>query len=316
MHPRALGATGLETVPLMLGGNVFGWTADEAASFAILDRFAEAGGTLIDTADAYSAWIPGHRGGESEAIIGAWLARSSHRRTMQIATKAGLKPTGGGQMTVDISPAYLTQAVERSLIRLRMERIDLLFLHRDDPAADLAPTLRALDALVIQGKVRALGASNFTAGRLEQALKICAREHLTRFDVLQPCFHLLDRDFQTALQPLCAASGIAVTPYYGLAAGFLTGKYRTEADTAGRARAERVRGLLTPRGLHMLQVMDRIAAETNASHAQIALAWLAAQPTIAAPIASATSVAQLNDLLGSLTVRLSPAQMAALDAAG
>jgi aryl-alcohol dehydrogenase-like predicted oxidoreductase len=315
MRNRALGASGLETIPLVLGGNVFGWTVDEPGAFAILDRFAEAGGTLIDTADAYSAWVPGHRGGESETIIGNWLARSGRRRTIQIATKAGLT-SAGGAMGVDLSPAYLTQAVEHSLRRLRVDTIDLLFIHRDDPKAELAPTLRALDALVSQGKVRALGASNFSTARLVEALDICAREHLTSFDVLQPSFHLLDRAFQRELQPLCAANGIAVTPYYGLAAGFLTGKYRTEADTSGRPRGDRVREFLNERGLHMLAVMDRIAAETNASLAQIALAWVAAQPTIAGPIASATSVPQLNDLLGSLTLVLSPAELAALDAAG
>jgi aryl-alcohol dehydrogenase-like predicted oxidoreductase len=304
----------LSTIPLMLGGNVFGWTADEATSFAVLDRFVEAGGTLIDTADVYSAWVPGNHGGESETVIGNWLTRSGRRNTVQIATKAGLTPAGGPG--VDISPGHIAQAVEQSLRRLRIDAIDLFFIHRDDPTADLAPVLRLLDRLVTQGKIRAIGASNFSAARLQETLDISARERLVRFDVLQPPFHLLDRGFQDALQPLCVERTIAVTPYSSLASGFLSGKYRARPDTEGRARGGRVQSYLNERGLGMLAAMDRIAEQTNASLPQIALAWLAAQPSVAAPIASATSVVQLNDLLGALTLDLTQAQLAELDAAG
>lgn len=308
---RPLGASGLSTPPLMLGGNVFGWTADEATSFAVLDRFTEAGGTAIDTADMYSVWVPGHVGGESESVIGAWLARRGHRHDVLIATKFGMLPGGG----VDITPDHAERAVEGSLRRLRIDCIDLLFVHRDQPEVALEPLLRTLDRLVREGKVRALGASNFSAARLAEALAISARHGLAAFSVLQPLYNLLDRDFEAELQALCAEHDIAVVPYYSLIAGFLTGKYRSTSEVSGRARSATLTRYANPRGFRMLDAMDQVAAETHASLSQIAIAWLAAQPTIAAPIASATSVAQLNDLLGALTLTLSPAQLGLLRAA-
>jgi aryl-alcohol dehydrogenase-like predicted oxidoreductase len=313
IEPRRLGGSGLATVPLMLGGNVFGWTADEATSLAVLNRFLDGGGTLVDTADIYSAWAPGHQGGESESVIGAWLARSGRRDEVLIATKFGMVRGGEG---TDISPAHLATAVEASLRRLRTDRIDLYFVHRDDPSQPLEPLLRALDGLVRQGKLRAIGASNFSAARLAEALEISRREGLAAFDVLQPGYNLLDRDFEAELQPLCEAHGLAVVPYFAIGAGFLTGKYRREEDAAGRARAGRVKAYMNERGWRMLEVMDAIGRDTGATLAQIALAWLAAQPTIAAPIASATSVVQLNELLGALSLTLTPVQLEALTSAG
>jgi aryl-alcohol dehydrogenase-like predicted oxidoreductase len=313
IEPRRLGGSGLATVPLMLGGNVFGWTADEATSLAVLNRFLDGGGTLVDTADIYSAWAPGHQGGESESVIGAWLARSGRRDEVLIATKFGMVRGGEG---TDISPSHLAVAVEASLRRLRTDRIDLYFVHRDDPSQPLEPLLRALDGLVKQGKLRAIGASNFSAARLAEALEISRREGLAAFDVLQPGYNLLDRDFEAELQPLCEAHGLAVVPYFAIGAGFLTGKYRREEDAAGRARAGRVKAYMNERGWRMLEVMDAIGRDTGATLAQIALAWLAAQPTIAAPIASATSVVQLNELLGALSLTLTPVQLAALTSAG
>jgi aryl-alcohol dehydrogenase-like predicted oxidoreductase len=313
IEPRRLGGSGLATVPLMLGGNVFGWTADEATSLAVLNRFLDGGGTLVDTADIYSAWAPGHQGGESESVIGAWLARSGRRDEVLIATKFGMVRGGEG---TDISPSHLAVAVEASLRRLRTDRIDLYFVHRDDPSQPLEPLLRALDGLVRQGKLRAIGASNFSAARLAEALEISRREGLAAFDVLQPGYNLLDRDFEAELQPLCEAHGLAVVPYFAIGAGFLTGKYRREEDAAGRARAGRVKAYMNERGWRMLEVMDAIGRDTGATLAQIALAWLAAQPTIAAPIASATSVVQLNELLGALSLTLTPVQLEALTSAG
>jgi aryl-alcohol dehydrogenase-like predicted oxidoreductase len=313
IEPRRLGGSGLATVPLMLGGNVFGWTADEATSLAVLNRFLDGGGTLVDTADIYSAWAPGHQGGESESVIGAWLARSGRRDEVLIATKFGMVRGGEG---TDISPSHLAVAVEASLRRLRTDRIDLYFVHRDDPSQPLEPLLRALDGLVKQGKLRAIGASNFSAARLAEALEISRREGLAAFDVLQPGYNLLDRDFEAELQPLCEAHGLAVVPYFAIGAGFLTGKYRREEDAAGRARAGRVKAYMNERGWRMLEVMDAIGRDTGATLAQIALAWLAAQPTIAAPIASATSVVQLNELLGALSLTLTPVQLEALTSAG
>jgi aryl-alcohol dehydrogenase-like predicted oxidoreductase len=310
-----LGGSGLATPPLMLGGNVFGWTADEATSFAVLDRFIAGGGTLIDTADIYTAWIPGHRGGESETVIGNWLARRGRRDDVLIATKAGMK-LNGDALSFDLSPAHITWSANQSLQRLRTDYIDLYFIHHDDPKAPLEPTLRALDRLVQDGKVRAIGASNFSAARLTEALDISARERLAAFTVLQPLFNLLEREFQDGLQGLCAARNIAVVPYFGLASGFLTGKYRATSDAQGRARQSRVQSYLNARGWRMLSALDQVAGETNASLAQVALAWLAAQPTIAAPIASATSVAQLDDLLPAMTLTLTPAQLGTLDLVG
>lgn len=304
---RPLGPSGLSTPALILGGNVFGWTADEAASFAILDAFADGGGVMIDTADVYSAWAPGHRGGESETVIGRWLKRSGKRDKVQIATKVG--------MMAGLAPATIAAACDASLQRLGVDRIDLYYAHKDDTGTPLPETLAAFDALVRAGKVRALGASNYDAPRLAEALDISAANGLAAYTVLQPWFNMVERArFEGPLQDLCVARGIGVAPYYSLANGFLTGKYRSEADLGKSIRGTRnIEYLRTEKGARVLAALDAVAAETGASLAQIALAWNAAQPGITAPIASATSVTQLEDLLGALRLKLSGEQTARLD---
>jgi aryl-alcohol dehydrogenase-like predicted oxidoreductase len=311
--PRKLGASGLETPPLVLGGNVFGWTIDKTASFAILDRFAEAGGTMIDTADVYSAWAPGHQGGESETIIGEWLRRSGKRDQVLIATKVGMLPGEGGDK---LSPTRIAAAAEASLRRLGVETIDLYFAHQDDESVPQEDVLAAFDALIRAGKVRALGASNFEAPRLQSALDAAVRNGLAPYRVLQPEYNLVSRGkFEGELQQLCIAHDIGVVPYYGLASGFLTGKYRSEADLGKSVRGGRMAELIRTQS-RLLETMDQVAAETGASHAQIALAWLAAQDGVTAPIASATSVTQLAELIGFWDVQLTRDQLDRLTAAG
>lgn len=310
---RTLGRSGLKTVPFCLGTNVFGWTADQATSFRLLDRCVEAGVSLIDTADVYSAWAPGHKGGESEAVIGAWIkARgNSARAKLLIATKVGMLAGRQG-----LKKANILAACDESLGRLGVETIDLYQSHRDDQETPLEETLEAFASLVKAGKVRAIGASNFSAERLKAALEVSAQHGWPRYETLQPQYNLSDRaGFESGLQELCAKEGIAVIPYFGLASGFLTGKYRSEADFTKSVRGMRMGNYLNERGRTILAAMDEVAAATGATLAQIALAWLAARKTIAAPIASATSVAQLDELLGSLNVNLSAEQIAALDAA-
>ncbi|MES2988115.1 MAG: aldo/keto reductase [Pseudomonadota bacterium] len=309
---RNLGGSGLTTPPLVLGGNVFGWTADKAASFRVLDAFADAGGTMVDTADVYSAWVPGHKGGESETLIGEWLRVSGKR--MQVATKVGMLPGKGGEK---LAPARIAAACEASLKRLGVETIDLYFAHQDDDAVPQEDALAAFGRLIDAGKVRALGASNFTAERLKSALDVAARDGLPRYEVLQPEYNLVSRDtFEGALQDLCVAENIGVVPYYGLASGFLTGKYRSTDDLGQSVRGGRMAALLEGKGARVLAAMDAVAAETGASLAQIALAWLAAQPAITAPIASATRVEQIDELTGAWDVALSDDQLARLTAAG
>lgn len=304
-----LGESGLSTPRLVLGGNVFGWTVKSREdSFRILDRFAEAGGVMIDTADVYSAWAPGNRGGESETIIGEWLKRRGSHDGVLIATKVGFS-TG-------LSKRSIAEAVDASLARLGVETIDLYYAHKDDPATPQEESAAAFDALVKAGKVRMLGASNFSADRFAAALDLSAREGLARYEVLQPRYNLVQREeFEGALQDLCVARGVAVLPYYGLASGFLTGKYRSKADIGKSVRGDRMSAFLDGNGLAVLAALDAIAAEIGATPAQVALAWLAAQPAIAAPIASATSVAQLEELLGVLTLELDPDQLARLSVA-
>ena len=311
---RPLGSSGLSTPPLILGGNVFGWTADEAASFAILDAFADGGGVMIDTADVYSAWVPGHQGGESETVIGRWLKQSGRntgdrRDTVQIATKVG--------MMAGLAPANIAAACDASLQRLGVEQIDLYYAHKDDTDTPLPETLAAFDALVRAGKVRALGASNYDAPRLAEALDVSAANGLAAYTVLQPWFNMVERArFEGPLQDLCVARGIGVAPYYSLANGFLTGKYRSEADLGKSVRGTRnLEYLRTEKGARVLAALDAVAAETGASLAQVALAWTAAQPGIVAPIASATSVAQLDELLGALRLELRREHIARLDEA-
>lgn len=311
---RELGASGLKTPPLVLGGNVFGWTIDKAESFRVLDAFVDAGGVMIDTADVYSAWVEGNKGGESEAIIGEWLRQSGKREKVLIATKVGMLDGEGG---TKLAPARIAAAAEASLRRLGVDTIDLYFAHQDDEEVPQEEYLAAFDTLIKAGKVRALGASNFHAARLKSALDIAARTGLPHFRVLQPEYNLLSRHkFEGELQDLCIAHNIGVIPYYGLAAGFLTGKYRSEADFGKSVRGGRMAAFLEGKGKPVLAAMDAIAAETGASLAQIALAWLAAQPGVTAPIASATSVAQVEELVGSWKVRLSPDQIDRLTAAG
>jgi len=313
MNMRALGGSGIEIAPLMLGGNVFGWTADEKASFAVLDAFVDGGGNAIDTADIYSVWIPGHVGGESETMIGKWFKASGKRDKVVLTTKVGMKLADGKE---GLSARWIEQAVEDSLRRLQTDRIDLYLAHADDLETPLEETLKAFDRLVKSGKVRAIGCSNYEAPRLAEALDTAGRIGTARYTVLQPWFNLLDRDkFEGPLQDLCVERGIGVIPYFGLASGFLSGKYRSEADLAGKPRAYRAKDYLNERGLRVLAALDQVAEAHKATPAQVALAWLAAQPAIVAPIASATSVAQVEDLLGSMRLTLTSDELAALDKA-
>ncbi|UIJ47344.1 aldo/keto reductase [Sphingomonas cannabina] len=313
MQPRRLGATDLDIAPLVLGGNVFGWTADEKASFAVLDAFVDAGGTMIDTADVYSAWVPGHRGGESESMIGAWLKASGKRGKVQIATKVGMLPGEGGEK---LAPARIAAACDASLERLGVERIDLYYAHQDDESVPQEDVLEAFGKLADAGKIHVLGASNFHAARLKSANETAAAKDLPRYRVLQPEYNLVSRHrFEGELQDYCVEHNIGVLPYYGLASGFLTGKYRSEADLGKSPRGGRMSGLLKEKA-GVLAAMDQVAEETGATLAQIALAWLMAQPGVTAPIASATSVDQLRELVGAWDVTLTTDQLDRLTAAG
>jgi aryl-alcohol dehydrogenase-like predicted oxidoreductase len=304
---RRIGSTELETPRLVLGGNVFGWTACGEDAFRILDRFADAGGRMIDTADVYSAWAPGHKGGESESLIGEWLRRRGGKGEMLIATKVGMLPGEGGEK---LEPARIAAAAEASLRRLGIDSIDLYYAHQDDDKTLLAESLAAFDRLVQGGKVRVLGASNYSAERLREALEISQRDGLARYQVLQNEYHLMARDkFEGPLQDLCVARGIAMLPYYGLASGFLTGKYRSAADQGKSIRGDRMAKWLNPRGFAVLDALDAIAAETGTSPAQVALAWLAAQPAVTAPIASARTPEQIEELIGAMTLELSGEQV-------
>lgn len=309
MQKREIGKSGLKITPLMLGGNVFGWTADEAASFAVLDAFVDQGGDAIDTADVYSAWAPGHEGGESERVIGKWLKRSGKRNQVVIGTKVGMWPKQLG-----IKRANIIAACEGSLQRLGVETIDLYWLHRDDEATAAEEYVAALDELVKAGKVRAVGASNFKPGRFAEGLAESAKSGKARFDAQQPEYHLLNREIEAELMPLCAREGVSLLPYYGLASGYLTGKYRSEADKAKSPRGGRMDKYMAGKGPAVLGVLDALCATHNATPAQIALAWIMAKPAIAAPIASATSVAQLDELMGALNVTLSGEDIVKLDA--
>ncbi len=294
----------------MLGGNVFGWTADEAASFAILDAFVEQGGNAIDTADVYSAWAPGHIGGESETVIGKWLARSGKRDKVVIATKVGVLPP-----RVGLRRENIIAACEDSLRRLQTEMIDLYQLHRDDEATPADEFMGALDELVKAGKVRAVGVSNFKTARLAEALRASAAHAFARVDTVQPEYNLLSRRMEANLMPLCVREGVSIIPYYGLANGYLTGKYRDAADKAKSVRGGRRDQYMEGKGPAVLAALDAVAARHGAACAQIALAWVMAKPAIAAPIASATSVAQLTELMGALRVSLSAEDVAELDGA-
>ncbi|MEA3037923.1 MAG: hypothetical protein QOE79_436 [Sphingomonadales bacterium] len=307
---RNIGSSGLRTPRLVLGGNVFGWTAKGEDAFRILDRFAEAGGTMIDTADVYSAWAPGHKGGESESLIGEWLRRRGGQGDMLVATKVGMLPGEGGDK---LEPARIAVAAEASLKRLGVEAIDLYYAHQDDTKTPLADSLAAFDRLVRDGKVRVIGASNYSAERLSEALAVSEREGLARYQVLQNEYNLMARDkFEGALQDLCVERNIGLLPYYGLASGFLTGKYRSAADQGKSVRGDRMAKYLNPRGFAVLDALDAVAAETGATPAQVALAWLAAQPAITAPIASARTPEQADEIIGAMTLELSDEQVARL----
>ena len=311
---RRVGSSDLQIAPLVLGGNVFGWTADRDASFAVLDAFIEGGGTMIDTADVYSAWVRGHQGGESEAVIGDWLRQSGKRDKVLIATKVGMLPGEGGEK---LAPARIAAACEASLKRLGTDRIDLYFAHQDDKSVPQEAVLEAFAKLVTAGKVRVLGASNFHAARLKSANEKARAAGLPRYDVLQPEYNLVSRTkFEGELQDYCVEQNVGVMPYYGLASGFLTGKYRSRDDLSKSVRGGRMGDLLEGKGKAVLDAMDGVADETGATVAQIALAWLIAQDGITAPIASATSVAQLEELLPAMTLSLSAAQRDRLTNAG
>lgn len=310
MNRRKLGNSGLETGPLALGGNVFGWTADEPMSFKLLDAFVASGLNLIDTADVYSKWIPGHKGGESETIIGNWLQQRNVRGKVLIATKVGVEmgPGEGG-----LSKTYILREVERSLSRLKTDYIDLYQSHRDDTETSFEETLEAYEELIKAGKVRAIGASNYKADRLAESLKVSAARGLPRYETLQPWYNLYDRaDFEGGLAELCERENIGVIPYFSLASGFLTGKYRTAKDLEGRARAYRVKDMMNERGFRILKALDKVSAELGATPAQVSLAWLLAHGA-AAPIASATNLDQLKEIIGGTTLNLSPEAVRLLD---
>ncbi|MBD8734447.1 aldo/keto reductase [Sphingomonas sp. CFBP 13706] len=314
MMNRRLGSTDLKIAPLVLGGNVFGWTADKTASFAVLDAFVAGGGTMIDTADMYSSWVDGHEGGESETMIGDWLRTSGRRDDVLIATKVGMLPGEGGEK---LQPARIAAAAEASLKRLGTDRIDLYYAHQDDDTVPQEAVLEAFGKLVDAGKVRVIGASNFHAARLKSAVDAAKASDLPRYHVLQPEYNLVSRDkFEGELQDYCVTENIGVLPYYGLASGFLTGKYCTPDDLGASVRGGGMRDLLDGKGKAVLEAMDAVVSDTAASHAQVALAWLLAQPGITAPIASATSARQIEDLLPAMTLELSDEHLSALTLAG
>jgi aryl-alcohol dehydrogenase-like predicted oxidoreductase len=302
MEKREIGASGIKAHPFVLGGNVFGWTIDEKQSFKILDTFVDAGLDFIDTADVYSTWASGNKGGESETMIGKWLKKSGKREKVIIATKVGMKMT---ETKKGLSAKYITQAVEDSLKRLQTDYIDLYQAHADDAETPLAETLKTFDDLIKQGKVRTIGASNYSGERLKEALQVSADNKLARYECLQPAYNLYQRaQYEKELEPLCRERGIGVITYYGLARGFLTGKYRSENDLGKSTRGAAVKDFLEPRGYRILAALDKVSAEYGVSQAAIALAWIMARPGITGPITSATSIDQLNELIVSTSLEL------------
>jgi len=302
MKQRRLGNSGLEVAPLAFGGNVFDWTVDEPTAFQLLDTFVSAGFNLVDTADVYGKWVPGNKGGESEEVIGNWVKRTGRRQELLIATKVGVEMSAGRK---GLSKKHILRSADESLRRLQTDYIDLYQSHEDDPATPLEETLEAYDELIKQGKVRAIGASNYSAERLKEALNVSKSLGLPRYESLQPLYNLYDRAvYENELEPLCERENLAVIPYFSLGAGFLTGKYRSEADLAKRARAGTVKKYLNERGFRILNALDQVAAKFNSTPARVALAWLIARPSITAPIASATNLEQLNDLIEATKLEL------------
>lgn len=310
---RTLGRSSLQVSPLCFGGNVFGWTVDEATSFALLDAWLDAGMNFVDTADVYSRWAPGHQGGESEAVIGKWLRKSGKRHQLVLATKVG-KEMGDGK--VGLHPKYIRQAVDASLSRLQTDYIDLYQSHDDDPNVPLEDVLGTFGDLIQEGKVRAIGASNYSAARLAEALETSDKHRLARYESLQPLYNLYDRAvFEKELQPLCVAQQVGVINFYSLAAGFLTGKYRTAADASKSARGAKTTSLyLNDRGLGILDTMEAVASRLHCDLGQVAVAWVMRQPGIASPIASASNMQQLQSLIAASRLQLDDAAMASLNA--
>ena len=315
MDKRPLGKTGIDIVPLVFGGNVFGWTIDEKTSFAVLDAFVDHGFNAIDTADVYSAWADGNQGGESETIIGRWLkARPGAREKVAIFTKVGADM--GGEGNKGLSGAYIPKALDASLARLGTDHIDLYFSHWPDPQTPYAETLSAYDAALKAGKIRSVGASNLDAAQLQESLRVAKEQGLPAYQVLQPEYNLYDRgSFDGALRETCIANDIGVVTYYSLASGFLSGKYRSKADLSQSKRGQGIAKYLDKRGLTLLEVLDGVAAEHGAKPAEVALAWLIAREGVTAPIASATSVAQVQSFAKAATLKLSAAQVKALSEA-
>lgn len=313
MRKRKLGRSGLEAAPFGFGGNVFGWTADEKTSFSLLDRFVGAGFNLIDTADIYSKWVPGHSGGESEEIIGHWLQKSGKRDKVLIATKVGMDMGEGGS---GLSRAHIEKSVDLSLRRLQVERIDLYQSHVDDPSVPMEETLDAFARLIKAGKVRAIGASNFSAARLREALSTSRRLDLPRYETLQPKYNLCDRkEFETELQDLCVREQIGVINYYSLAAGFLTGKYRSAADLHKSPRGQGAAAKYMETSGRILPALDSVARRYAVTPAQVAIAWLNSRDSIAAPLASATNITQLEELIAGAQLSLDTEALAELDRA-
>ena len=313
MERRELGKSGLKVSLLCFGGNVFGWTADEATSFKLLDAMLDSGVNFVDTADSYSTWVGGHRGGESENIIGKWLGARGNRERVIVATKVG-SDLGGGKK--GLAKSYILAEVEESLRRLQTDYIDLYQTHRPDPGTPEEETLSAYAQLVQQGKVRAIGTSNYTADQLKSSLAISRQRQWPRYESLQPNYNLYDRsDYEQNLEAVCLRESVGVIPYFSLAAGFLTGKYRSEADLAQRARGQFVKKYLTERGFAILAALDEVAKELNATPAQVAIAWLMARPSITAPIVSATSVEQWREIAKAAEVKLSGDAIARLNEA-
>ncbi len=313
MKKRKLGHSGLEILPLALGGNVFGWTADEPTSFNLLDAFVSAGFSLVDTADVYSVWAPDHRGGESESVIGKWLKRTGRRKDVVIATKVGM------EMSPDrkgLSRGHILRSVEDSLKRLHTDYIDLYQSHTDDAETPLDETGETYARLIEQGKVRAIGASNYSAERLSRALVVSELHGYPSYQSLQPLYNLYDRaDYETNLEPVCREKGLGVISYFSLASGFLTGKYRSEDDLSKSPRGRRTKQYLNERGFRILEALDQVAEQLDSTPARVSLAWLIARPSITAPIASATSLEQLDDLIESTRLELDRSALALLNEA-